>query len=104
MKVYIGTVLAAGLLLASAAGRADDSTKKAGQAVGHETGSIGHGLSKVYHEAAKGTHKIIAKNTHDPHRRAYHMRKAAAHRHDSHQQTRWSRKERHAAARAAKKM
>lgn len=96
--------LAGALLLSAGATQADQKSKDAGRAAGHKAGSIGHGVSKIYHEAAKGTHKVIAKNTRNKHKSRYHMKKAAAHKRDSHVQSNLSRKEKDRASRAAKKL
>lgn len=96
MKLLVTGWLTAGLVLASGAVYAG-SAREAGKTVGHATGSVGHGISKLYHEAAKGVHKTIAKNTHNPHRKAYHMEKAEEQRYEAHHAAQLSHKEmRHA--------
>jgi hypothetical protein len=79
MKLFATALLSGALLLTAGFARADDGGDKAkdvGKTVSHGTTSVGKGASKIFHDAARGVHKVIAKNTDDPHKKAVHLRKA----------------------------
>jgi len=81
MKLWASGLLLSTLVFAIGSSHADDNLKKLGKTVKNGANGVGHGLSKVYHDSARGVHKVIAKNTHDPHERAVHMHKAKAQHH-----------------------
>ncbi len=56
-----------------------NGAENVGKTVGHGATGIGKGASKIFHDTASGVHRTIAKNTHNRHRRARHLRKAAKH-------------------------
>jgi hypothetical protein len=86
MKIVVGAILSGVLLLGASGARAEDSkaqakssAKQAGKTAAHGTTAVGKGASKIYHEAAKGIHKTIAKNATNDKTRIKHQQKAAAH-------------------------
>jgi hypothetical protein len=92
--------LALSLLAGTAAAWAGDTADKVGKGaentgktVVHGTTGVGKGASKIYHEAAKGIHKTIAKNSKSDRTKAAHMRKAAIHNQHAREKARQSDKE-----------
>jgi len=101
MKKITGIVLAGALFtLGGSAFAADTTVKKVGRGaeqtgktVVHGTTGVGKGASKIYHEAAKGVHKTIAKNTKSSATKAKHMEKADLHNQHAHAKAKQSSKE-----------
>jgi hypothetical protein len=84
LKLLVSTLMA--VLLAVGPAWAENDAKKvgkgaenAGKTVVHGTNAVGKGASKVYHDLAHKTHKVIARNTDDPHKKSRHIKKAAIH-------------------------
>jgi hypothetical protein len=77
MKLIATGILSAALLMTAGAPYADGSAHKRGETIKHGANSVGHGLSKIYHDAAHDTHKIIARNSKNPHVKASHLKRAA---------------------------
>ena len=101
MKRWTGWLLAAALCTLGSAALAADSTpdkvgkgaEQTGKTVVHGTTGVGKGASKIFHEAAKGVHKTIAKNSKSPTSRAKHMEKAELHDEHAHEKAKQSKKE-----------
>lgn len=101
MRTLTGFLLAGALCTLGSAAFAGDSTadkvgkgaEQTGKTVVHGTTGLGKGASKIYHEAAKGIHKTIAKNSGNPQTRAKHMEKAELHDQHAHEKAKQSSKE-----------
>jgi hypothetical protein len=101
MKAIASALLAASLLFAAGAVRADDATKEevksganqAGKTAAHGATAVGKGASRVYHTTASGVHKLIAKNSKSSHSKAVHQSKALKHNLDADRKTHQSEKE-----------
>ncbi len=84
-------VLSAAVVVGMAGGSAlaEDTAKKdakqTGKTVVRGTTAVGKGGSKIFHEGAKGIHKIIGKNATNKTTRDKHLSKAQAH--DKHAHT-----------------
>lgn len=110
MKLLASTLLAAAVVLTAGAVRADtgndvkNGAENTGKTVSHGTTAVGKGASKIYHDAAKGVHKIIAKNTDDPHKKAVHLKKAEIHKEHATEKARQSDKELNKASKDADKV
>src|SRR5690349_490944 len=80
MKMLLNGLLASALILSIGGVNADTKKDESpGKKVTHGATGVGQGVKKLYHEAAKGVHKIIARNSDNPHTINSHMRKAHAH-------------------------
>lgn len=84
MKLLLSGMLAAAIL--STGALAEDTAKKVGKGaentgktVVHGASGIGKGASRIYHNAAHATHKLIAKNSKNDHTKRAHLKKAALH-------------------------
>jgi hypothetical protein len=111
MKTLMIALVAGALALGSGAARAEDTTKKVGKGaeqtgktVVHGTTGVGKGASKIYHEAAKGVHKTIAKNSKSDSTKAKHMEKAAVHDQHAREKAAQSKKEINRAGQEADKV
>jgi hypothetical protein len=101
MKRWTGLLLAGALCTLGSASLAADSTAKkvgkgaeqTGKTVVHGTTGVGKGASKIYHEAAKGVHKVIAKNSKSSTTKSKHMGKAELHDQHAHAKAHQSKKE-----------
>src|SRR5688572_242248 len=87
MRTLASALLAGALVLTAGAARAEDTAEKVGKGaeqtgktVVHGTSGAGKGGSKIYHDVAGKTHKLIAKNSKSSRTKAKHMQKAAVHR------------------------
>jgi hypothetical protein len=77
MKHMIKGLLATTLILSmGSVNAADQKDESVGKKVTHGATGVGQGIKKIYHEAAKGVHKVIARNSDNPHTINSHMRKA----------------------------
>jgi hypothetical protein len=82
----------AALAADSTAGKVGKGAEQTGKTVVHGTTGVGKGASKVYHEAAKGVHKVIAKNSKSRATKAKHMNKAVIHDEHAHAKAQQSKK------------
>jgi hypothetical protein len=106
---HFGLALAVGAMaLAVGTARADDTGQKVrrgarhtGQTVEHGAKAVGRGASKIYHDAAGGVHRTIAKNAHTQRTAQAHLADAARHHRHSVAESRRSKKEMDRAGRAA---
>lgn len=112
MKTLTGFLLAGALCTLGSSAFAADSTagkvgkgaEQTGKTVVHGTTGVGKGASKIYHEAAKGIHKTIAKNSGNSATKAKHMGKAESHDGHAHSKAKQSSKEIKKAGREADKI
>src|SRR4051794_6763695 len=86
MKLFAGTLLALTLVCAAGAARAEDTgskieggAKQTGKTLDRGGTAVGKGAKKIFHDAAHGFHKVVAKNSHSKHAKRVHLRKAAKH-------------------------
>lgn len=101
MKGLTGFLLAGALCTLGSGAFAADSTadkvgkgaEQTGKTVVHGTTGVGKGASKIYHEAAKGIHKTIAKNAGNSETKSKHMEKAQLHDQHAHEKAKQSSKE-----------
>jgi hypothetical protein len=102
--------LVAALALTAATARADedDTGKKVrhgaqqvGQTVEHGARGVGRGGAKLYHDTARGIHRIIAKNAHSERTAEEHQADADRHRRHAAANARRSEKELNRAGKAA---
>jgi hypothetical protein len=111
MRTLASAVLAGALVFAAGAARAEDTTKKvgkgaeqSGKTVVHGTSAVGKGGSKIYHDLAGKTHKLIARNSKSSRTRAKHMEKATIHHEHAGRKAEQSKKAMNRAEKAADKI
>jgi hypothetical protein len=108
MKAAAKGLFVGALLVAVGTAGADDTGEKVrhgagevGQTVEHGAKGVGRGASKLYHDAARGVHRVIAKNAHTKRTEEEHAREAARHHRHSVGESRRSKKELDRAGKAA---
>ena len=80
MRLIIATVVAAAVVCsAAAAGETERDTRNTGKTFLRGTSGVGKGGSKIYHDAAGGFHRLVAKNSKSRRTRAKHLGKSHAH-------------------------
>src|SRR5207244_8141843 len=86
MKTCLALILAIGLAPGINFARADDTGDKiangaseTGKTLEHGAKGVGLGAAKLYHDAARGVHRAIARHTHDPHKQEVHEDQADRH-------------------------
>lgn len=87
MKTLSSMLLTGALLLCAGAAYSGDTkaevkqeSHNVGKTVLRGTSGVGKGGSKIYHDLASKTHKLIAKNRKNDHAKARHMTKSQIHR------------------------
>lgn len=86
MKPCLALLLALALAPAARLARADDTgdkiahgAKETGKTIEHGAKGVGLGAAKLYHDAARGIHRAIARHTHDSHKQEVHEDEADRH-------------------------
>jgi len=86
MKLLASALLAASLALTATTVGAEDTAKKvgkgaenAGKTVIRGASAVGKGGSKIYHDVAAKTHKVVAGNAKSDRAKGKHLTKAAIH-------------------------